>query len=383
MESPAKRVRDKIELSRALVKKASEIVPEISKHLVSIASIELRFILVSTPLLASHSVRDLACAIESENLVADVDAVIASTIQSMRASGLDVKGWESGDTDNSVTIGKGKRKVDDAQRRADIQKLLSLYPRDGDVYSHIPSEHETCGECGAHMGIDAGRSILQCSACGAQDELVGTVFDDSQFYSLDGQKSRSGTFNPNRHFQFWWTHILAREPEEELGDKDDPANLYGEKIIAVLRLLIKRDHKILRLITVVDVRRMLRELEPPRTDLNKNVALLMKKLTGLGPPNVSDDVSSRVERFFTMAIEAGEKIKRRGRVNRTYYPYYIYKIIQQMDDPSLMKVLYYIYVQGSETVEADDAHWELICREVPQLTYKPTQRGESQKYAPV
>jgi hypothetical protein len=78
------------------------------------------------------------------------------------------------------------------------------------------------------MAIDAARSELRCRdvECGAIRELVGTVFDDSQFYSQEGQKAKSGTFNPNRHFQFWWTHILAREPEDEICDGDnDSVNL--------------------------------------------------------------------------------------------------------------------------------------------------------------
>ena len=37
--------------------------------------------------------------------------------------------------------------------------------------------------------------------------------------------------------------ILAREPEEELGDKDDPDNSYGEKLLEQLREIIRRNKK--------------------------------------------------------------------------------------------------------------------------------------------
>jgi hypothetical protein len=212
---------------------------------------------------------------------------------------------------------------------------------------------------------------------------VGTVFDDSQFYSQEGQKAKSGTFNPNRHFQFWWARILAREPEEEIGDRADPDNLYGEKLLAALRAIVARDRKVLRLLTVNDVRAMLREAG--RTDLNKNVPLVMKKLTGVGPPAVSDALAARVENLFTKAIEAGERVRRLGRVNRNYYPYYIYKILDQLlaeVDFEGRRALYYIYVQSKETVEADDADWEQICLELPEVVYVPTDRTKALRYHP-
>jgi hypothetical protein len=236
------------------------------------------------------------------------------------------------------------------------------------------------------MAVDAGRSELRCcdAECGTIRELVGTVFDDSQFYSQEGQKAKSGTFNPNRHFQFWWAHILAREPEEEIGDKSDPDNLYGEKLLLDLRAVVVRDRKVLRLLTVNDVRAMLREAG--RTDLNKNVPLVLKKLTGVGPPQIADAMAGRVENLFTKAIEIGERVRRPGRVNRNYYPYYIYKILDQLlaeDDFENRRVLYYIYVQSKETVEADDADWEQICIELAEITYVPTDRTKALKYRPL
>ena len=152
-------------------------------------------------------------------------------------------------------------------------------------------------------------------------------------------------------------------------------------MIARLRQLVQRDRYVLRMLNVSDIRKMLQEIE--RSDLNRNIALLLKKLTGIGPPHVSEDQSARIGNLFAKAIEAGERVQRHGRVNRTYYPFFIYKIIQSENDPALMRLLYYIYVQGQDTIEADDLHWEQICKQVPELTYYPTIRGEAQKYAPI
>jgi hypothetical protein len=275
---------------------------------------------------------------------------------------------------------------------ADIQRAIDMYPRgDADHGGNLANgsvqqvDYVKCPQCSIDMATDAGRSELKCGGCGATRELPGTVFDDSQFYSQEGQKAKSGTFNPNRHFQFWWVRILAKEPEEEIGDKDDPDNIYGEKLIEAMRVIVARDRKILRRVSVNDGRAMLRELE--RTDLNKNVPLILKKLTGIGPPSVSDAIAARVENIFAKAIEIGERVRRDGRINRNYYPFYIFKIIENIvpeEDYETRRVLYYIYVQSRDTVEADDDDWEQICLELSSdLTYIPTDRTLGMKYAPV
>lgn len=273
-----------------------------------------------------------------------------------------------------------------------LQRLIDGYPRVCSDFGFGSDqvcggvEYDRCPACGADMVVDAGRSTLRCAApnCGAVRELVGTVFDDSQFYSQEGQKAKSGTFNPNRHFQFWWTHILAREPDDEIGDKSDPDNMYGEKLLVALRAIVARNRCILRLLNVNDIRSMLRETG--RTELNKNAPLLLKKLTGVGPPSICDAIAARVENLFSKAIEIGERVRRNGRVNRNYYPYYIYKILDQIlpeSDFENRRALYYIYIQSRETVEADDADWERICSEMDEITYTPTDRTKALSYAPL
>lgn len=290
----------------------------------------------------------------------------------------------------------------------ELQKLLDSYPRPAPPgpnirhstgrsdARHEPAvggapppmrvDYEKCPECNSEMSVDPDRSELRCLECGTVRELVGTVFDDSQFYSQEGQKAKSGTFNPNRHFQFWWAHIYAREPEEEIGDSSDGDNQYGEKTLARMREIVRRDKKILRLLTVNDIRTMLRELG--LTDLNKNVALFLKKLTGIGPPMPSEQLSLKIEKYFSKAIEIGENVKRDGRVNRNYYPFYIFRLIDALlprDDDENRRVLYYIYLQSDETLKNDDADWELICAdpEMSDIKYVPTDRTMPLKYRPL
>jgi len=419
METASRQLQSKFAVSRSLFEKlpAAGISISIAQRFVSgLNALEMRFALSTGHLYidctAGESGRLTASAefarlLAAEDFSGTVDNFIIEVEGILRLAGV-IRDITADTPVKSRARGAGsKRGVEKASARlagrfkpdahvcADIQRILNVYPRGGGRLGEPKNDaagavqvvdFEHCPACGCDMAVDTGRSVLRCcdAECGAVRELVGTVFDDSQFYSQAGQKAKSGTFNPNRHFQFWWIHILAREPEEEIGNKDDPENIYGEDVISVLRTIVARDRKVLRLLTVNEVRTMLREID--RTDLNKNVPLIMKKLTGVGPPQVSEAIAARVENLFTKAIEIGEMNRADGRINRNYYPYYIYKILDQLlaeNDIETRRVLYYIYIQSKETVEADDADWELICQELVEIKYVPTDRTKAFKYRPL
>lgn len=309
----------------------------------------------------------------AEDFSNDLNTLIAKVINVLKTNKIDL-------IDN-ILIKRSKSKKKDIT--VDLQYLFNVFPWSINVKDNYIQNinYNKCFLCANNMTIDSSKSELRCDQCGMIRELIGTVFDDTQFYSQEGQKAKSGTFNPNRHFQFWWSHILAKEPEEEIGDKKDPNNLYGEKVLKKIRSIIVRDHKILQLLTVNDIRLILREIE--KTDLNKNVPLILKKLTGIGPPHIPDHITIKVENLFTKAIEIGERIKHNKRINRNYYPYYIYRIIEAITtekNTELRRVLYYIYIQSKETVESDDLDWERICQELKEIKYKPTDRTLGLKY---
>ena len=134
-------------------------------------------------------------------------------------------------------------------------------------------KYNICLHCCIEMSVNADTSELTCAECGKVQVLIGTVLDEAQLYFQKGQNVKLGLFNPNHHFQFWMDRILAREPQEEQGDKDDPGNTYGEKLLEQLREIIRRDEKKHRLLTVDDIRAMLKEIG--RMVLNKNSPLIM------------------------------------------------------------------------------------------------------------
>ena len=230
-----------------------------------------------------------------------------------------------------------------------IAKLNKFIPHKEDMLTDITSKFTIdcmkCGICGSSFVVSMTLSELHCHECGNIVNITGVVFDDMQFYNQEGQKAKSGKFSPNRHFNQWKIHVLALESDEELGNKHDKANLYGEKVIAQLRDIIRRDNMIVQLLSVSDVRTMLKEIN--RTDLNKNVPLILKKLTGIGPPQPPEALIMRIEVLFARAIDIGEqfrhKFKKGIQINRNFYPYYLYKILDVIlpKDSCYQKIMYY------------------------------------------
>lgn len=136
---------------------------------------------------------------------------------------------------------------------------------------------EICNNCGYALSLIVEYSELSCYNCGLTQHLVGTAFDDAQFYYQVGQKRKSGVFDPKQHFSYWITHILAREPEYELGN--DPRSLMSTIIDT-----LKRKRYVISQTNIEIIRDTLKETG--KTNLNKNASLILSKITGVSPPNL-------------------------------------------------------------------------------------------------
>jgi hypothetical protein len=382
MEVLVRQLIVKFEIVKEIIKKIKNIFNCSDNLLDEFNNIEINFTILIGPIyillnsndfnkIKTHS--DITYLILTENISNELNKLINKVIGIMKLNKIEI-------VDN-IIVRKNKLKKKDLT--STLQHLFNVFPWTINVKKNNNQliNYSNCFLCNTIMIIDSNKSELQCNNCGMIKELIGTVFDDMQFYNQEGQKTKSGSFNPNRHFQFWWSHILAKESEEELGTKKDPDNMYGEKVLQQIKDIIVRDHKILQLLTVNDIRTILREIE--KTDLNKNIPLILKKITGLGPPAIPDYITIKVENLFTKSIEIGERLKHNNRINRNYYPYYIYRIIEAITtekDTELRRVLFYIYIQSKETVESDDLDWERICSELKEIEYKPTDRSLGYKY---
>jgi hypothetical protein len=266
--------------------------------------------------------------------------------------------------------------------KKELQRAMEAYSTSSVAPFAPMVTYNQCG-CGGDMGEDMEKSQMKCASCGLVKTLDGALLEDSERFSQENSR-KAGTYSPNRHFVAWWQHVYAQEPDSEIGSKD-PDDGGGEKLVTAMRGLLKRDQKILRRITTGDVRAMLVELK--RTELNRNVPLLMKRLTGIGPPTPPDALRRKVEKLFSKCIEIDEgNAAATDRTNRKYYPYYMYKIIHAIEkDPEQRRILYYIHLQSGETLTNNDREFELITEDpeiAKEIKYEPTDKDYAMRYRP-
>jgi hypothetical protein len=219
------------------------------------------------------------------------------------------------------------------------------------------------------MDISEDRTKLECYVCNDSNVNTGTIIDSVK----NIYKYKYGNFKPNRHSKCWIDRILAKEDEEEIGSVTD---IRGDKLIHALLDKCKRSGISLEYMTVDDGRRMLKEIK--HTHLNKNIAMIMKRITGRGPPHISEDLYQRGYSLFLQVMDVRENIKFSNRNNRRYYPYYIYKIFDLiLEDPNDRKLLNYIHLHKHPTLSHNDGEWREICKNIPYLSdkYKPTMSG--------
>lgn len=237
---------------------------------------------------------------------------------------------------------------------------------------------DTCEDCSATLVLESGGAEGRCPECQRIYELHGVVYEDAQSFSQDSQRNKSGQFNPNRHFVKWLNRILALGPETELGDPADSDNLTGEKLIARLVREAHRLNLYLQHLDVARVRQLLKTVG--RTDLNQNASLILKKLTGLEPPALSERKRIRGEMMFSQVLQIlSSTCAAAG--NRNYYPYYIYKIydlVLDEDDPDRF-MLWFIHLQGADTLSSNDLEWKRVCAHLD-WEWRPTDPGRAIRY---
>jgi len=113
------------------------------------------------------------------------------------------------------------------------------------------------------------------------------------------------------------------------------------------------------LLDVTKIRKLLHSVE--RSELNQNASLILKKLTGLEPPTLSEEKRVKGGLKFSQVLQALSTLGLAG--NRNYYPYYIYKIYDLVldDDDSDRLLLWFIHMQGATTLGNNDFEWRKIC----------------------
>jgi hypothetical protein len=226
--------------------------------------------------------------------------------------------------------------------------------------------YEIC-KCSWRMSVIPELSHLRCEnpLCGRIKNIVGAVFRDDQFYPQEGQKTKHGGYDTNRHYKFWMERLQAQEPK-----------VFNETDLKNIETILKRDDYAPDKINCETMRHILKDPLVRATSLNDHVPLLVKTFGGRPPPLLDHNENKMCAIMFSAAMKLYDTINPDGG-NKPYYPYFIYKIVEELfwDKPDQLRLLDYIHLQSRETVIKNDKYYESMCELADPslgLVYKPT-----------
>jgi len=251
----------------------------------------------------------------------------------------------------------------------------------------LPVKKELVNDCscGGKMTILQDTSELRCDDCGMIVTLEGTVFEDSQFYTQQGQCTKHKKYDAKRHCKKWLDQIQAKE------NKTFPPEL-TEALSVRARLYYTRNGKLRTMARMKcsQIRDWLKE--EGQTDFNPHAPLLRKIITSENgkaviPPQLRYDEEQRILVLFSNAMDVYDQlmeekltnVTNNRRPNKPYYPYVLFKILHIVlkKGPRLDGLIECIHLQSDGTLKNHDTIWKKICElmsDEKEFTYKPTDR---------
>lgn len=247
-----------------------------------------------------------------------------------------------------------------------INSAMAAYPKlDALLVLDNPIDPLICQSCYNENQIDAINMIIQCPLCGyiviAENQIQQDMYEMNDLIFVNKQSA----FTPITHFYLWIRNITSTETEDEL--KKLPTHIY--QLIST-QLSQTRDD--LRYITTSDIRKILKTNK--LTAYNRYTPTIMKTVSGIGPPEIPADIISRSGVLFNQILDIQKRVLKKTN-NRSYYPYYIYKLFEALlskDHPECLRILYYVHLQAKETIEASDREWRRICHHLIDIPWKYT-----------
>lgn len=221
--------------------------------------------------------------------------------------------------------------------------------------------------CGTNYTIESKNSEYVCHTCGNTAKLDGVVFEDEQFFYQEGLRTKHGKYDPTKHCKFWVDRIQAKETTD-----------IPQRVIHAIKQRVINDRIWLEDLTCPMIRGYLKILK--LTQYNDHVSLILKLITGVEPEQLTDSERKLVYIYFARVIQIYNRIKPSDKPNCPYHPFFIYKIIEQILKGSKHRhrrrnILSCIHLQSRETLIENDNIWKLICEEISEFTYSPTDRS--------
>lgn len=225
----------------------------------------------------------------------------------------------------------------------------------------LNNENYSSSNCMCSNFVSIGYTELACVVCGKVYFINATAPNNA----VDDKQSIKYDFL--RHYRLWLDKILA------INDKY--LNKY-EKDIELLEKKIYSDYPIEQQrnrLNIDTIRAYLKNTN--LTKLNDIVPILLKKITKNEPPKLTSYEYFDLENIFVQVMKVYDTIKTPNEINRKYYPYFIYKIIEHYFENNNEKkaLLKNIHLQKRKTLVTNDLKWKMICDKLPHLLkYKET-----------
>ncbi len=196
-----------------------------------------------------------------------------------------------------------------------------------------------CLTCGVKMDINSETAEYVCS-CG--------LYRESNSSPDDYRKSSS--YEPLRHFNFWMDGIQAKRKIKITKEHED-----------MITECLKRDKVSKSEINCFMIRMYLKEKK--LTKYNNAIPQLVYKFSNKLPPEIDHNDMKDITAKFVKAMNILKNISKEDE-NRPYYPFCIYKILEDKfsDRPAQLSILDYIHMQSKNTTSKNDKKWQKLCK---------------------
>lgn len=187
-----------------------------------------------------------------------------------------------------------------------------------------------------------------------------------QEFNLSKQTTRKCIYDPSKHCMKWISKIQANN----IMDID-------ASVIRDIKEYFSMEYS--SDITIDNIYREIRKYlkQNNLTEYNRSISSIGKLVFDINPPKLSKKQNNTIIRYFKKCLSIFESLKEDKKKNCIYYPYLIYKIIEQLIiiDSSFKEkrdILKFIHLQNQKTLIKNDDIWEKICEKIREFEYKPT-----------
>jgi hypothetical protein len=253
----------------------------------------------------------------------------------------------------------------DSYDKEKISSISDILAREDDYKIHIniqQSQSSIC-DCGGAISIYSDTSESKCRSCGRTSTIYGAIFDDTQIYNQDGQKSKQCRHYPSLHCKLWMTRIQA------WAGPDIPQHVFDK-----LRTCLNRDRINLKKLRCKQLRKYLKMCG--YSTYNNFIPYIRKILTNITPPQLDPEELNTLYSLFNKVALILKRLRPKN--NITYYPYIIYKIMCSILNDGVRKarILECIHLQSNSTMQFIDDLYKQVCDEIDELKHMFTDKHE-------